>query len=417
MNIKRNKDNSWIIKSVFALFAFALLAFNCSDLMRGVRSLPGAYYAESDGELYEMLSCIGCPDGVTVTASASGDERISERRFDVQYKLLGVIPIKSASAFVGERAYLAPCGQPVGISIFTEGVLVVGLAGFQNEAGSQVSPAAEAGLRAGDIILYADGREVNSSAVLQSIIDKSDGGTELIVTRSGKQLAVRVFPQVSAQSGGKRIGAWIRDSTVGVGTLSFYDEKTGVIAALGHSVTDPDTGTLLTVKDGKLVLARIIGVTRGMQGSPGELQGTFDDRSPVVGTVSANTELGIYGYADADAELFSGLQPVAVAYPDEVHTGEALLYADVDGSGVKAYACRIVKTDSQNEPGQKGLVIEVTDSELIGKTGGIVQGMSGSPVMQDGMLVGVLTHVFVNDPHKGYGAYAYWMYKTFMEKP
>lgn len=412
LNFKPQKE-SWAAKSLAALIAFALFAFNHSTPMSGLREMPSAYYAESAYELYEKLSGSLLPSGLSVSAVSSNDETLGSCDLKVEYRLLGILPVKSANAHIGKRAYLTPCGQPVGISIYTEGVLVVGLGSFINDKGKQVSPAAEAGLRAGDVILSADEVPVASSSDLQRAIDAGAEGIVLSVVRDGSRTSMHVKPQAADGTGALRIGAWIRDSTVGIGTLSYYDAEAGIVAALGHAIIDSDTGTLLKVKDGKLVYAEILGVSKGVQGSPGELHGTFDSNSRVIGTVVLNEQLGVYGYAAADLEDYISASPIAVAFPNEVHTGKAVILASVEGGGPAEYSCRIIKTGVQNEPAQKGLVIEIDDPALIEKTGGIVQGMSGSPIVQDGMLVGVITHVFVNDPHKGYGAYAYWMYKEF----
>ena len=409
----------WIIKSLAVLFAYSLTAFNFSDIMLAVRETPSAYYAESEAELNSGLAAQGIPAGLSVCAVSSGDESLGSYNCRVEYRLLGLLPLKSVSAKIGQRAYAVPCGQAVGISIYTEGVLVVGLASFKCEDGRAVSPASEAGLKAGDLIINACGYGISTASELQSVIDQNTEGVELSVIRSGKTIELRVVPQLAFGAGaeaGYRIGAWIRDSTIGIGTLSYYDAETGTAAALGHAVVDVDTGTLLTVKDGKLVLAELIGVTKGAKGSPGELRGTFDSESPVIGTISGNKELGVYGSISVEALNYLPEEELPVAFPSEVHNGPAVLITSVDRDGAKRYSCRIVKTGAQNAPAQKGLVIEIDDPLLLEKTGGIVQGMSGSPILQDGKLVGVVTHVFVNDPQKGYGAYAYWMLKTLFDQ-
>ena len=284
----------------------------------------------------------------------------------------------------------------------------MGLSAFTDGSGKKVSPAADAGLKAGDVILFAGGTPVSTAKELEAALSKLGGRAILVVERNGKRIEMTVSCGRTAE-GEVRIGAWVRDSTVGIGTLSFYDESTGAIAALGHAVTDADTGALLKVRDGKLVIANILGVTKGQRGAPGELHGTFDENSPVIGSIPSNTELGIFGRSAEETRSLLLGEAIPVAFPDEVREGEAQILSYAGGELI-AYSCRIIKTGRQDSPAQKGLVIEVSDERLIQLTGGIVQGMSGSPIIQDGKLVGAVTHVFLNDPLKGYGAYAYWMY-------
>ena len=398
------------MKTCAALTAFLILAFNYSDAMRALREAPEAFYAEDPQRLsIKLTSSMSLSDLASVSAVSSEDEVLSEQR--VEYRLFGLFTLKSVPAYIGKRAVLTPGGQAVGISIYTLGVLVVGTGSFIDEYGRSVSPAVEAGLKAGDIIVSAGGRTVSTAKELREALDAGSSSTELLVERNGKRIFITLMPAVS-ETGEKRIGAWVRDSTIGIGTLTFIDTETGMLAALGHAVLDADTGSTLRIRDGKLVLARILGVTKGRQGVPGELMGTFSDESAQLGSIVSNTELGIFGYLSAyDASLFSE-SAVETAYPDEVHTGDAYIITSADGTP-KRYSCRIIRTGTQKEPAPKGLVIEITDERLNELTGGIVQGMSGSPIIQDGRLVGVVTHVFVNDPRKGYGAYAYWMLNRF----
>ncbi|MBR0134990.1 MAG: SpoIVB peptidase [Clostridia bacterium] len=393
--------------AVFA--AFALTAFNYGGLMSGLRALPEAYYAENETELIDKLDNFASFGAPAVMAASSSDESIGNRA--VEYRLFGLIPVKTVPAYVGARPELIPGGQAVGISIFTEGVLVVGTGEFTGESGTGVSPASKAGIKPGDVILSVGGKGVSTSAELAELLENCSGSAEMVIERDGKRLCVTVRPEKDPD-GEFRIGAWVRDSTIGIGTLSFYDTVSGASAALGHPVLDADTGSLLKVKDGKLVIAGILGVTKGVQGSPGELHGTFGEYSTVIGSIEKNTALGIFGSLLPEAAAYLGGESIRTAFPDEVREGEAVILSAASGEVVE-YSCRIIKTGRQNEPAPKGMVIEITDSRLIELTGGIVQGMSGSPVIQDGKLVGAVTHVFVNDPQKGYGAYAYWMYKEF----
>ncbi len=393
--------------AALAVLAAALLfAVNHTPFFTGLREAPEAVFAESEDAAAERLGWAGSLYGLTVAASGSQDETLGKKEIDCS--LFGVA-LKRIPAFIGERPYLVPGGQAVGISIYTEGVLVVGVGSVTGESGRRFDPASEAGIKPGDIIVSVNGSPVNDSKELKDMLDASDGSAQLLIERDGKSFETNV-PVILSEDGSRRIGAWVRDSTVGIGTLSFYDADSGAYAALGHAVADADTGELLKVRDGKLVIASILGVTKGRRGAPGELHGTFDGASTALGSITGNTELGIAGSLAEEAIAMIGGEPIPVAFPDEVNTGSAVLIASVDGC-VREYSCRIIKTGRQDEPAEKGIVVEVTDRELIEMTGGIVQGMSGSPVIQDGKLVGAVTHVFVNDPQKGYGAYAYWMYK------
>ena len=261
--------------------------------------------------------------------------------------------------------------------------------------------------------MSVSGVRVSSSEELTAALT-GHGSAELMIERGGKRSLVAVSPQPD-EKGSLRIGAWVRDSTVGVGTLTFLDTENGMAAALGHPVVDADTGSLLTVRDGRLVLAGVLGVTKGLQGAPGEIHGTFGADSPAIALIRSNTELGIFGVAAPGAEgLISG-EVMEIAFPDEVKRGEATILCAATGS-VEEYSCVIRSVSRQSSPEEKGLVIEITDERLISLTGGVVQGMSGSPIIQGGRLVGAVTHVFVNDPLKGYGAYAYWMYMKAREE-
>ncbi|MEI6100486.1 MAG: SpoIVB peptidase, partial [Eubacteriales bacterium] len=205
-----------------------------------------------------------------------------------------------------------------------------------------------------------------------------------------------------------RLGVWVRDSTAGVGTLTFYDQETGGYGGLGHAITDLDTGEELSVREGEIISSNIIDVVRGQAGMPGELKGYFNANNG-IGSILKNSEFGIYGLCYN--KITNPLYPdgIYVAKQSEVHEGPAKLLSTVDDKGVKAYDCTISNVVLQNEPTQKSFLITITDPELLKKTGGIVQGMSGSPVIQDGKLIGAVTHVFVNDPTKGYGIYIEWM--------
>ena len=396
---KVKKERSPAIKAAAALLAFLIFALGQSGPAKALCEGPPAYYASSRTELEEKTSAYSSSGAYAVAASCSSDETLGGAA--VEYRLLGLVTLKKVPAVICERPQLIPGGEPVGISIRSRGVLIVGF----EKKGEKASPAARAGLRPGDLILTVNGREVSSAEELSAAL-LSSGPNLVTAEREGKLLE---FTVEAPGKDGARLGAWVRDGTVGVGTLSFIAEEEGFAAALGHPVLDADTGVLIPVGSGRLTIARVLGVTPGRQGAPGELVGSFGDESPSIGSVFANTRLGVYAALEGNLP-FTPHASIPAAFPDEVKTGEATVICSASGEP-KEYSCRIIRVSRQSAPAAKGMIIEITDEELLSLTGGIVQGMSGSPILQGGRLVGAVTHVFVNDPRRGYGAFAYWMYQ------
>lgn len=383
---------------------FAVFAIWHTEAAEEIRSAPEALFAENYKALYEKAS-VSFADPIAVAVSGSSDERLGESVTEL--KLFGIMPARRIPTFVGERRELVPGGEEVGVGIHTEGVLVVGLG--EEVSGGEASPAARAGLKAGDVILEVNGVRTDTAEELTRALEASQGSAELTILRGSRKKTLKVsFPD---RGEANQLGIWVRDSTVGIGTLSFVDLNANRVAALGHSVSDGDTGSSIRVRNGRLRLAEILGVIKGSEGTPGELQGSFDSNSPEIGTIDRNTELGIFGELNASAAEYFAREALPVAFPDEVSTGYAEIICSCEGLP-KRYSCRIVKVGRQSRPAQKGMVIEITDERLLQLTGGIVRGMSGSPIIQNGMLAGVVTHVFVNDPTRGYGAYAYWIEKA-----
>ena len=300
---------------------------------------------------------------------------------------------QSAAALTAEE--LVPVGHTIGIKLFAEGVVVIGLA--EVETGSGVlTPGADCGLQVGDVIEAANGKEVESSEQFAALL-QCGGTVELDVTRDGKDLLLSAEP-VLGQDGTWRLGAWIRDSMAGIGTVTFYDPATGSFGALGHGITDTDTGLLMPLGDGSVMHASVKAVKRGSAGDPGELKGSFD-LAHDLGALYANTEQGVFGSMEL-SELTEG-DAVPVARVGEVRLGAAEILSNVSGNSVERYDIEILRI--LDDTGSQNLLLQVTDQALIEQTGGIVQGMSGSPILQDGRIVGAVTHVMVNDPTKGYG--------------
>ena len=295
----------------------------------------------------------------------------------------------------GETQLLVPVGKAIGVKLFAEGVLVVGLS--ENEGA--VSPAKKGGMKAGDLILTMNDVTIGSTEHLQSLLaENGEREAAFGVRRGGRLVKLAVCPK-KGQDGVCRLGAWIRDSTV-----TFYDPQTGVFAALGHGITDVDTGKLMPLSRGSVMAASVKAVKRGASGSPGELRGDFD-LTRDLGSLYANTECGIFGVLPEENRPEAVGEAIPVARRTEVRTGKAVILANCRGNEVCAYEIEIEKLYGGSAP-TRNLLLRVTDPALIALTGGIVQGMSGSPIVQDGKLVGAVTHVLLDDPQRGYGILA-----------
>lgn len=329
---------------------------------------------------------------------------------DVQMKLFGIIPVKNVTIKVVDEVNVIPGGQSIGVMLYTKGALVVGSMEIEDENGKKINPAKQAGLEPGDVIEQVDGVEIKNAAHLSELVNStSSAQVKLQVNRKGETKQLAITPVKDGQDGAYKLGVWVRDSTAGVGTLTFYDPESKGFAGLGHAISDVDTGEQLTVKEGEIVESDIMEIVKGEEGEPGELRGAFDKNKEVIGHIRKNTSYGIYGTGEKEMTNHIYTKPIPAAGRDEVVEGPATLLCTVNDQGVQEYNCKIIKVNQQNYPSQKSFVVQIDDEKLLGLTGGIVQGMSGSPVIQNGKLIGAVTHVFVSDPTKGYGIYVDWM--------
>ena len=363
----------------------------------GEKKLPDSYSTADGKPPLNGIFTATAEEG-TMNAFADSDAGTAEMTYDV--KLWNVIPVKTVSVQLSARRYLAVGGELVGVKLKTEGVLVVGTEPFTAADGRSADPAAQAGIRKGDTLISLNGLPIGSNDELISAIEQSGGAPlSVLLERGGQKRTVTLTPQKTAATGLYKGGLWVRDSTVGVGTLTFCDIETGRIAALGHGIYDTDTGGLLQISSGEICTATVASVKKGAAGAPGEITGALGANT--LGSITANSEDGIYGdlyYMDSEPELY----PVATF--SEVHTGAAQIVCTVTDGEKQTYDIEIVKiTGSEAEA---KMTVKITDPALTAITGGIVQGMSGSPILQDGMLAGAVTHVFVNDPNYGYAVFA-----------
>lgn len=308
--------------------------------------------------------------------------------------LSGTASAENLNGSLAEARRLVPVGHTVGMKMFARGILVIGLSEGN-------TPAKKGGLQKGDVVLRCGGESVDCTEQFQNFLQKSGGKPiEMEIQRGSMVRKLKLAPEKN-ESGAYAIGAWIRDSMAGIGTMTFYDPETGIFGALGHGITDPDTGALMPFARGSILPSAVKAVKRGQKGEAGELRGDFDLDTD-LGELTANTNGGVFGILTPGeySERFTKALPVAEN--NQVKTGKATILSNVQGDEVREYQVEITKIISRDSDG-RNLLITVTDPELLRTAGGIVQGMSGSPVLQNGRIVGAVTHVLVNDPTRGYG--------------
>ncbi len=292
-------------------------------------------------------------------------------------------------------------GQTFGVKFYTQGVMVVDMSVFETEDG-MCNPAKQAGLRVGDVILSINKQIVSTNRDISDIVESGNGDALTVeYSRSGKVGTLTVTPLYSTVQKTYKLGLWVRDSTAGVGTVTYIDPHNRRFGALGHGISDVDTGQLMPLSDGEVLQAYIGSVVAGQKGKPGQLKGAFVEDAR-YGSLDINSQQGIFGNITGNALLSNEEVPVAAA--DQVHTGDAIIRSTVDGVTTREYTVCIEKIDLKGND-TKNYVVRITDPDLLAITGGIVQGMSGSPILQDGRIIGALTHVLVGDPTTGYGIF------------
>lgn len=369
---------------------------------------PDHYY-NVEGETFSISSMFGIQVNTSyeedAAAQAGTDTPVSQQ---VGLSLFGIIPIKTATVDTVPEIMLAPCGTPFGVKILTDGVIVVGLNDITTADGT-VNPGKQANIQTGDIIYKINGVEVSSNDDVSKAISSSKGETVSVeLQRDGKNLTLPLTPALSSIDNTYKAGLWVRDSSAGIGTVSFYDPQTGAFGGLGHAISDVDTGEVLPVLKGDVVNVKIHDIVKGTVGTPGELRGSFVSNES-CGTITVNNDSGVFGTM-YEAPYYDRLVPMGLK--QEIQTGKATILTTINGSTPKEYEIEIEKFNLFENSPTKNMVIRITDPELLELCGGIVQGMSGSPILQNGKLVGAVTHVFVNDPTRGYAIFAENMYQN-----
>lgn len=295
------------------------------------------------------------------------------------------------------------CGSPIGIRLDADGLMVTGYTAFLSEKEEYVNPAKSAGIMIGDRILEINGMEMKSAEDLAEALTDAEGrACKARVCRENEELEITLYPAREYETNEYKIGVWVRECSAGIGTVTFYDAESGFFGALGHGINDSTTHALFPSEGGSAYPAVISGVRKGCSGAPGELKGYFREDEGSLGSVFANSEIGVYGVLGEAARQQLGGELLPVDDGTGIHAGAATVICTVGEEGRAAYQAEIERVDVR-EKGNKGISLKITDEALIGQTGGIVQGMSGSPIVQDGKLVGAVTHVLVNDSTRGYG--------------
>ncbi|MBO5858429.1 MAG: SpoIVB peptidase [Clostridia bacterium] len=383
-----------VVLSVLGILIFSFIAYADSTVSDSFESVNG----ETE---------IGC-----TFLSLEGNSAVkalgftnSDGEYIARLMAFDLFPIKEVSVNSVKRRYVGVGGDVFGIKLYTKGVMAVKIDSLDVTTGEQ-SPAQLAGIKCGDCITHVDGSVIINADDFVSFI-RNSGGKELSLTveRDGDTLNLKLTPNPS-ESGSYRAGLWVRDSSAGIGTVTFYDTENKIFAGLGHGVCDVDTGKIMPLSGGEAVRATVNGFYKSTPGDPGELCGIFSES--VLGSLRVNSVTGIFG--ELKEKISAKQMPVALE--TEVHEGEAQIVVTIDGNDAQYYDAQITKIYPASGNEERNLIVKITDKELLAKTGGILQGMSGSPIIQNSMLVGAVTHVFVNDPTQGYGIFAQRMLET-----
>lgn len=388
----------WIAYAGYCIvFLFAIDTFE--------KSIPDQIFVKAGEEIQYEFQMPVTFEVTENSLEAAQNQTVGKVRqsYYVTCRLFGLFPVKDIKVILvdGDAVYVG--GTPIGIYVKTNGVLVIGT-GEVALSDKTVAKPSENIIKAGDYILSVNGKAVNEKEELQQSIRENGAKKNVLgINRNGEYIEVGIEPACS-KNGVYMLGIWVRDDLAGIGTLTYYDEN-GNFGALGHAVSDGDVGEMIQMREGYVYNAQIIGVKKGKKGNPGELSGLIDyQRANCLGTIKTNTDIGIYGTLDGNIKTLALGDCYNICYKQDIKTGPATIISGFTGEK-KEYAIEIETLDYSGREANKGILFKVTDEKLLNLTGGIVQGMSGSPIIQDGKLIGAVTHVFVSDSSMGYGIF------------
>lgn len=383
-----------IIDGIFALCLIIIYSF----IVFGNIVLPDKIEAYSTKKI-EYKSVYSVENNSLYQVDYQNNSKVSPVENDI--KLLGIIPVKTTSIIQSKPKKVSVSGESFGIKLYTDGVIIVGIRDVETDKG-KCNPAKEAGLEKGDIIIEINGKKVYSADSVTDILNDNNGKDyKITVKRNGNYKEFLLKPAYSSSQGCYKVGLWVRDSTAGVGTITYYDKSNNTVSALGHPITDVDTNEIMPILDGEAVRATVTKIYKSKAGEAGSLCCEFTN--DIIGTLKKNCQSGIYGKYTC---TLKNTYEYEVASPNEIVRGPVQILCTIDSGKAKFYNAQISRISYRENKKGKNMVVKITDDRLLEKTGGIVQGMSGSPIIQNGKLVGALTHVIVDSPEKGYAIFA-----------
>ncbi len=351
-------------------------------------------------------------DGKVLQASSNlNKNKVNDTgKIEVSLNLFGNIPVKKMDVNVIPKSKVVPVGKAIGMKLYTEGVLVVGMSEINGK-----KPYENSGIQEGDAIIEINNEQIENTNDLIETVNKSNGKTVKVKYKRNEQTITTSIEPAKVNENEYKLGLWVRDAAAGVGTMTFYEPSSGMFAALGHGIADIDTSELINIESGELTTTNILSIVKGQKGTPGEIRGTIEN-SESLGSIYKNTSFGIYGKVQSKNKLdINNMEEMDVALRDEIKTGKAQILCELENGKTEKYDVEIKKLYLNNNENNKSMVIKITDKKLIEKTGGIIQGMSGAPIIQNGKFIGAVTHVLVNDPTVGYGVFADIMIKQLKE--
>ncbi len=390
-------------KILIITFLLILLSYICN-----IEFLPDSVILSQGGKLniktvYGITVNEAKKENATMQASTNlNNNKINDiGSLEVNLNLFGKIPVKSMTVNVISKTRVIPVGKAIGMKLYTDGVLVVGMSEINGR-----KPYENSGIQEGDTIIEINNEKIDDTEELMEVVNESQGKILEISYKRNEEIRKTSIKPVKTEKDEYKLGLWVRDAAAGVGTMTFYEPSSGKFATLGHGINDIDTSDLISISEGELVTTQILSIVKGEKGAPGEIRGSIE-KGVTLGNISKNTDFGVYGTITNKSMIdIDSTNEMEVALRDEVKIGKAQIMCQLDNNKIETYDIEIEKLYMRNYKDNKSMVIKITDERLLEKTGGIIQGMSGAPIIQNGKFVGSVTHVLINDPTVGYGVFA-----------